>query len=138
MPFNGLLFPYSLPFGKSLLLTLTEYFRLVDLHNLTHFGFRIPLDRNTHMELLTMHSKATLVLLLAFFALAHSLHLDPRDLNAPFLPCYDYIIVGGGISGLVVANRLTEDPNGKPSQLLTIPFTDTRTVTVLVLEAGDL
>ena len=25
-------------------------------------------------------------------------------------PVYDYVIIGGGTSGLVVANRLTEDP----------------------------
>ncbi|KZL67777.1 gmc oxidoreductase [Colletotrichum incanum] len=34
---------------------------------------------------------------------------------------YDYVIIGGGLSGLVVANRLTEDPE----------------VTVLVVEYGD-
>lgn len=34
---------------------------------------------------------------------------------------YDYIVIGGGTSGLAVANRLSEDPN----------------VNVLIVEAGD-
>ncbi|KAI1775350.1 GMC oxidoreductase [Hypoxylon cercidicola] len=40
----------------------------------------------------------------------------------PLQAGYDYIVVGAGIGGLVVANRLTEDPS----------------VSVLVIEAGDL
>lgn len=36
--------------------------------------------------------------------------------------CYDHVIVGGGTSGLVVANRLTENPH----------------ITVLVIERGYL
>ena len=42
--------------------------------------------------------------------------------NEDLRSSYTYVIIGGGVSGLVVANRLTED---------------TRT-TVLVIEAGDL
>jgi hypothetical protein len=31
-----------------------------------------------------------------------------RDVNQPLLKSYDYIVVGCGISGLVVTNRLSE------------------------------
>jgi len=70
--------------------------------------------------------------------LASTIHLDPRDLNAGLLSCYDYIIVGGGISGLVAANRLTEDPDGELHSAHLKAGSNTSQVTVLVLEAGGL
>jgi len=39
-----------------------------------------------------------------------------RDLTA-IKPSYDYIISGGGLTGLVVANRLTEDRKSERSLL---------------------
>ncbi|KAJ4390639.1 hypothetical protein N0V93_004237 [Gnomoniopsis smithogilvyi] len=56
------------------------------------------------------------------FSVTNGLHLPPNAIDGSLLESYDYIVVGGGASGLVVASRLTEDPS----------------VTVLVLEAGML
>jgi hypothetical protein len=68
------------------------------------------------------HKPSLALALASFFTAVCSLRLDHRDLNASSLDRYDYIIVGGGVSGLVVANRLTEDPG----------------ITVPVLESGSL
>ena len=66
---------------------------------------------------------------LAFLAVVAAVF--PTALTAPtfkivkreqLLSSYDYVIIGGGTSGLTVANRLTENPNVK----------------VLVIESGDL
>ncbi|KAK4160743.1 putative GMC oxidoreductase, partial [Cladorrhinum sp. PSN259] len=61
--------------------------------------------------------------LCALFQAAHCLHIPPDDIARLLLPTYDYIIVGGGVAGLVVANKLSRHPDA---------------VTVLVLEAGGL
>ena len=41
---------------------------------------------------------------------------QPRavDRDAELADSYDFIVIGGGTSGLTVADRLTENPNGEP------------------------
>ncbi|CEI67552.1 unnamed protein product [Fusarium venenatum] len=64
---------------------------------------------------------AALVSSVDSFSIPRSAHQACRITNgSELLPAYDYVIVGGGTSGLTVADRLTEDGN----------------TTVLVLEAG--
>ncbi|KAF4860492.1 Dehydrogenase xptC [Colletotrichum siamense] len=51
-----------------------------------------------------------------------ALHITNQTIDKFLLDKYDYVVVGGGLSGLVVANRLSENSDA----------------TVLVIEAGDL
>ncbi|KZL81691.1 gmc oxidoreductase [Colletotrichum incanum] len=57
-----------------------------------------------------------------FLPLSAALHITSHTIDNFLLDEYDYVIIGGGISGLVVANRLSEDSN----------------MTVLVIESGEL
>ncbi|KAK0627673.1 hypothetical protein B0T14DRAFT_563456 [Immersiella caudata] len=63
-----------------------------------------------------------LLLISNCFLSVHALFLPPGNTTEHMYSSYDYIIVGGGVAGLVVANRLSENSS----------------VTVLVLEAGEL
>lgn len=49
---------------------------------------------------------------------ASATHLIPDTKGTlPLKDNYDYIVVGAGIGGLVVANRLSEDPSGEISPI---------------------
>ncbi|XP_069103977.1 glucose dehydrogenase [FAD, quinone]-like isoform X2 [Argopecten irradians] len=64
---------------------------------------------------------AALLGILVAIATDHYLWRAPHDFVQNFNQSYDYVIVGGGASGLVLANRLSEDAD----------------VSILVLEAGN-
>ncbi|KAK0714897.1 GMC oxidoreductase-domain-containing protein [Lasiosphaeris hirsuta] len=71
------------------------------------------------MDLTTL---VTLILFFAWLPTINCIFLQPTNITDNLLPSYDYIVVGGGVAGLVVANRLSENSS----------------VTVLILESGEL
>lgn len=58
--------------------------------------------------------KASLVLQIWFGSLLYALRCQAKHCHdsQQLKESYDYVIIGGGTSGLVVANRLTENPDG--------------------------
>lgn len=95
--------------------------------------------------MLSLAVQFLLPLTLAFTAFCSPLPLGERaiviDDVSDLQTQYDYIVIGGGTSGLTVANRLTENPK---SRFIDIElrhgwfylFFRTRAATVLVIEYG--
>jgi choline dehydrogenase-like flavoprotein len=85
-----------------------------------------------HEKAIIMFTARLIFCLAVGSAVATGTKHDPRDRSV-----YDYVVVGGGISGLVVANRLTEDRRSKSiTEACFRGSTDTSAATVLVIERG--
>ena len=104
-----------------------EITSLVAAHQFIPSQFFKPLTHPSRLSTLLALScvmirrSASVTALISFIALAQGVLLHSRDIDELTTDTFDYVVVGCGISGLVVTNRLSEDP----------------TRTVLCIEAGQ-
>jgi hypothetical protein len=90
---SALFGPYKASSGCTLWNPIAARSQIYSRLNLTFWIFKMPVF-------------SRLAVALQLFAVI----LSPV-LGAAAKPQYDYVIVGGGVTGLIVANRITEDKN---------------------------